>query len=115
MSESLMSEPRGRLRAPESAPAPYELVILAASAGGIQAISRILATLPVNFPVPIAILQHRAAAVPTILATILGRVSRLPVKNAAEGDPLTRGTVYVAPPDAHLVVGADRRFHLRDG
>ena len=115
MSEPLMSELGDRLRLPKSAPAPYELVILAASAGGIQAISAILAALPVNFPVPIAILQHRSAAVPTILSTILGRVSPLPVKNAAEGDALTRGTVYVAPPDAHLVVGVDRRFHLRDG
>jgi two-component system chemotaxis response regulator CheB len=115
MTSQTMPEPMRHARSPEPVPVRYELVVLAASAGGIQAIRTILAALPANFPLPIAVVQHRSAAAPSILATILGRATSLRVKNAEEGDALERATVYLAPPDAHLSIGADHRLHVGDG
>jgi two-component system, chemotaxis family, protein-glutamate methylesterase/glutaminase len=52
---------------PPDGAARHELVILAASAGGIEAISKILHALPASFPTPIAVLQHRSATAPSVL------------------------------------------------
>ena len=95
--------------------ARHELVILAASAGGIEAISKILDALPASFPTPIAVLLHRSPTAPSVLEKILGRRCRLRVKNAEHGERFVPGTVYVAPAAEHLIVGSDRRFHHRDG
>lgn len=100
---------------PRDGAARHELVILAASAGGIEAISKILETLPASFPTPIAVLQHRSPTAPSILDKILGRRCKLRVKNAEPGEPFVPGTVYVAPTAEHLIVGPDRRFYHRDG
>ena len=101
--------------APEGTRARPELVILAASAGGIPALRTILAGLPQTFPVPIAVLQHRSPTSPSVLSKVLARGCELQVKDAEVDERFARGTVYVAPPAAHLVVGPDRRFHFRDG
>jgi len=93
----------------------YELVHNAASAGGIPALSAILAGLPVSFPAPIAVLLHRSATVPSVLPELLRRQTLLRVKEAEAGEPFVPGTVYVAPPTVHLTVAVDRRFHLDDG
>jgi two-component system chemotaxis response regulator CheB len=112
MSESIRETPS---TAPHDGAARHELVILAASAGGIEAISKILQTLPATFPTPIAVLQHRSPPAPSILEKILGRRCKLRVKNAEPSEPFVPGTVYVAPTAEHLIVGPDRRFHLQDG
>jgi two-component system chemotaxis response regulator CheB len=101
--------------APEGRRARPELVVLAASAGGIPATRTILAELPATFPVPIVVLQHRSPTSASVLSKILGRWCKLRVKDAEVNEPFARGTVYVAPADAHLVVGPDRRFHFLDG
>jgi chemotaxis response regulator CheB len=95
--------------------ARYELVILAASAGGIDAIRRILDGLPSSFSTPIVVLQHRSPAAPSILDRILARHCTLRVKNAEAGEQLVAGTVYVAPSAEHLMVWPDGRFHFHDG
>lgn len=92
-----------------------DLVALAASAGGIQAISRILSALPATFPAAIAVVLHRSPGSPEVLPRILGRETALRVKLAEEGESLCAGTVYVAPSDRHLTVDRDRVLHLGDG
>lgn len=99
----------------ESRAAPVELVVIAASAGGIDALGRLLAALPADFPVPIAIVQHRTARAPELLPRILARRTALTVKLAEEGELAAPGIVYVAPADQHLVVAGDRTLHLTDG
>ena len=94
---------------------PYDLVVLAASAGGVPALRSVLAALPPDFPVPIAVVQHRSARSPAILGQILARATRLKVRDARPGDRLTPGTVYIAPPSWHLVVRSDRTLGFRDG
>ena len=101
--------------APHDGVAPHELVVLAASAGGIGATKTILDALPVDFATPIAVLQHRSATAPSLLAKILGRGTARLVKDAEAGELIRRHTVYVAPTTAHLTVGPDRCFHFQDG
>ena len=94
---------------------PYGLVAIAASAGGIPALRALLSTLPRNFPVPVAVVLHRSRREVDLLPTVLGRSSTLPVRRVEPGQRVQPGTVYVAPADAHLVVGPNRRFELIDG
>jgi chemotaxis response regulator CheB len=94
---------------------PYKIVVLAASAGGVQALGKILSTLPADFPAPIAVVQHRSAQLPNLLSHVLGRKTALKVKNAEQDEPMRAGTVYLAPPDQHLIVTRSCRLGLTDG
>lgn len=100
---------------PHNGTARPELVILAASAGGIPAVRSILSALPASFPLPIAVLQHRSASSPSLLPIVLSRGTALAVKEADAGERFVPGQVYVAPATSHLVVGPDHRFHFEDG
>jgi two-component system, chemotaxis family, protein-glutamate methylesterase/glutaminase len=90
----------------------FEIVALAASAGGLSAISNVLKRLPANFPVAIAIVQHLAPAHPSLMAEILSRKTSLQVKQAEEGEPITVGSVYIAPPNHHLLVNPDKTLSV---
>jgi len=95
---------------------PIQIVVVAASAGGIAALRRVLGALPADLPVPVAIVQHRSTQQPNLIATVLGRWSRLPVRLVpAEGTTVEPGVIYVAPPDRHLVVAEARSFATFDG
>ena len=94
---------------PEAGPA---VVALAASAGGITALSEVLGALPVGFPVPVLVVQHLAPRHNTIIAEVLGHRTALPVKLAQDGERIGPGTVYVAPPDHHLLITAAGRVQL---
>ena len=96
-----------------ASPPPW-LVVIAASAGGIQATSQVLAALPVNFPAAVAVVQHRTRRPFGYLARILDRASRLPVVYARDGQAIAPGVVYVAPSDLHLTV-VDGHFAHVDG
>jgi two-component system, chemotaxis family, protein-glutamate methylesterase/glutaminase len=94
---------------------PFDLVVIAASAGGIPALQRLLSSLPQDFPVPVCIVQHRAVHAPDLLPRVLGRHTRLAVKASHPGDLMRGGTVYLAPADAHLIVNPDRTLDFMDG
>jgi two-component system chemotaxis response regulator CheB len=87
-------------------------VAVAASAGGLQALSELLAALPREFLAPIVIVQHLDRRHPSLLAGILLRRTQLPVKEAQAGDVLRPGNVYIAPPDQHLLVNRDGTLSL---
>jgi two-component system chemotaxis response regulator CheB len=89
--------------------------VLAASLGGVQALGKILSTFPADFPVPLAIVQHRSAKLPHLLSRLLGRKTALRVKNAEQGEPMRAGTVYIAPPDQHLIIKPKHQLGLTDG
>jgi two-component system chemotaxis response regulator CheB len=93
----------------------YALVVMAASAGGIQALQKVLSGLPPDFPLPIAIVQHRTGNPPNLLARVLGRHTPLKVKTAEEDEIMMPGTVYLAPPHQHLIVRRDEKLALVDG
>ena len=89
---------------------PFSVLAIAASAGGITALKRVLATLPKEFPVPVLVVQHLPSAkvFPSKLAEILARVTSLRVKWAEQGELLKSGTVYLAPQDHQMCITA---FH----
>ena len=82
----------------------FDIVALAASAGGLNALSEVLSALPEGFPASIVVVQHLDPRHRSLMAKILSGRTGLAVKEAEEGDLLRRGTVYVAPPDRHLLV-----------
>jgi two-component system, chemotaxis family, protein-glutamate methylesterase/glutaminase len=94
---------------------PPGIVVIASSAGGIEALTTILGGLPENFPAPIVVVQHRPAARESHLVPILRRRTKLNVKDAIAGDTLQAGTVYLASPDEHLMVTDDLCFQYTDG
>jgi two-component system chemotaxis response regulator CheB len=79
------------------------VVVVGASAGGLSALAIFLGHLSVGFPAPLVVVLHLSPDYPSVLADILSRRTKLPVFWAAEGARMNPGTVYVAPPDRHLV------------
>ena len=90
---------------PAAIAAPHrELVVIGASAGGVEALKEVVARLPQDLPATVCVVLHIAPSSPSALANILSRAGRLPCWPAADGMPLSHGTIIVAPPDRHLVV-----------
>ncbi len=88
------------------------IVLVAASAGGLNALSLILTNLPGDFPAPIVVVQHVSPSRPSLLAEILDRRTSLVVKQAEDGESLFAGIVYIAPPNQHLLVNSDGSLSL---
>src|SRR5215470_4235903 len=95
-----------------STPAAYDIVAVAASAGGLKALSHVLADLPDDFPAAVVVVQHLDPRHRSLMADILSRRTPLEVKQAEEGDRITPGTVYIAPPNKHLLVNPDGSLSL---
>lgn len=93
---------------------PARVVAIAASTGGPAALLRILGALAGDLPVPVLIVQHITQGFVHGLAEWLGRACDIRVKVAVHGEPLRRATVYLAPDDCHLGVGAFSRVQLSD-
>ena len=91
---------------------PFGVVAVAASAGGLGALTSILSQLGGDFPVPLLVVQHLDRTHPSFLAEILGRRTRLKVKQAENGEHISAGRVYVAVPDFHLLVNSDHTLSL---
>jgi two-component system chemotaxis response regulator CheB len=85
-----------------------DLVVVAASAGGVEALKTLVRGLPHDLPATVLVALHLPSDGHTVLADILRRCGPLLVKDAADGEPLQRGTVVVAQPDTHLLVMGDR-------
>lgn len=92
--------------------ASFEVVALAASAGGLTALSEVLSGLPAAFPAALVVVQHLDPRHRSLMADILSRRTAIRVKQAAEGDRLTPGTCFVAPPNRHLLVNPDSTLSL---
>lgn len=87
-------------------------VVIGASAGGMDALSRIIPKLPKNFPVPIIVVQHISPLSDNYIATYLDRQSELTVMEAEEKITPKRGYVYIAPPNYHLLLERNKSFSL---
>src|SRR3954470_23232911 len=84
----------------------FEIVALAASAGGLNALTHVLSALPAEFPAALVVVQHLDPRHRSLLAEILSKRTFVPVKEACEGDRLEPGRAYIAPPNRHLLVNA---------
>ena len=99
---------------PGARPAPpgFPVIAMAASVGGLHALSVILSGLPADFPAAIAIVMHLLPDHKSILAEILNRRTPLVVKEAQTGDVLCPAGVFIAPPNHHLSVASNGRLQL---
>jgi two-component system, chemotaxis family, protein-glutamate methylesterase/glutaminase len=91
-----------------------DVVVIGCSAGGVEALPRILQQFSDDLEAAVLIVQHLAAGQPRYLADILRRASRLPVAWAEQGAEISRGRVLVAPPDVHMVI-SERHVQLTKG
>lgn len=82
----------------------YELIVVGASLGGFKALEVLVGSLPTNFQVPIAAVQHRSSDSDELLTTLLNRESRLPIVEVEDKQPIFPGRIYMAPANYHLLV-----------
>jgi|SRR5262245_43653066 two-component system chemotaxis response regulator CheB len=85
-------------------PGSQDIVVVAASAGGVEALRDIVRRLPAGLPSAIFIVLHTPAHHESALPQILASVTALPVSHARHGERIQRGRIYVAPPDFHMTV-----------
>jgi two-component system chemotaxis response regulator CheB len=92
----------------------FPVVALVTSAGGLNALTRVLEPLRPDLQAAILVVQHMDPDHASSLATILDRRTALRVRPADNGDTLVTGTVLVAPPAHHLLVTSEARIGLID-
>src|SRR2546423_15669307 len=81
-----------------------ELVVVGASAGGVEALREMVAGLPADLPAAVLVVLHVAPDARSALPYILRRAGKVPVEHAVHGERIRAGHVYVAPPNQHLLV-----------
>ncbi len=86
--------------------AGHAVVVIGASAGGLEALSEIVARLPQSLPACVAVVVHSSSDSQSVLPQILQRISRLPVVFAGVANRIRPGRIYVAPTDFHLLATA---------
>jgi len=88
------------------------IVALVCSSGGLGALTRVLTRLPADLSAAVIVLQHMQPDRASQLATLLDHQTALPVAFVADGDRLTTGRVFVAPPGQHTILGPDATLVL---
>jgi two-component system, chemotaxis family, protein-glutamate methylesterase/glutaminase len=82
----------------------FELIVIGTSLGGLHALEKLLPVLPLQFPVALAIAQHRYRESDGELVAHLQRQTRLPLMEVEDKQPIVAGHIYLAPADYHLLV-----------
>jgi two-component system CheB/CheR fusion protein len=83
---------------------PFLVVAVGASAGGLEAFSKLLCQLPREAPLAVVLVQHMSRKQPSLLSEILARRTTMHVAQATDGARVEAGHVYVIPPDKHMTV-----------
>lgn len=81
-----------------------DIVVIGASAGGIEALQQLLRGLPPDLEASILIVLHTSRHAGSLLPQILQRASGMPARHPQDKTPLRRGHIYVAPPDFHMII-----------
>src|SRR5262245_13147070 len=81
----------------------HDIVVVGASAGGIEPLKVLVGGLPADFPGTVFIVLHLAPHSPGLLPSILAKVTQIPVLTPEDGKPIELRKVYVTPPDHHLL------------
>ena len=84
-----------------------DVAVIGISTGGPQALKRLIPQLPEDFPVPVLMVMHMPVGYTEMYAKKLNEQSPLEVREAAEGDEIKRGRVFLAPAGRHLTLKRD--------
>jgi two-component system chemotaxis response regulator CheB len=87
-------------------------IVVGASAGALDALSAILPQLPAGFPIPIMVVVHLPPDRDSVMAPLLAAKCAMNVREAEDKERLEPATIYIAPPDYHLLVESDHRLSL---
>jgi two-component system chemotaxis response regulator CheB len=90
----------------------FKIVVIGVSAGGVEALKKLLPELPADFPVPIAIVQHLHPEQGGYMIDYFDRICKMKVSEAVDKVPVEKGNIYFAPPDYHLLIEEDMTFSL---
>ena len=89
-----------------------EAIVIGTSAGGLNALKTVLTKLPENYPIPILVVQHISADSEDFWIRNLNVQCKVQVKEAEEKEKISRGNVYIAPPDYHILLEQDATITL---
>ena len=87
----------------------HDIVVVGASAGGVEALAGLAASLPTGLPAAVFVVLHVPSTGTSALPDILSRHGPLPATHVKDGEPIENGRIYVAPPDHHVLL---RRGHV---
>lgn len=90
----------------------FKAIVIGVSLGGMDALKHIFEPLPKGFPVPIIVAQHLSPHSNSYLSTYLDELCHIQVKEAEEKEKIVSGTVYIAPPNYHLLIEKDETLSL---
>src|SRR5436305_1670225 len=79
----------------------HDIIVIGASAGGVDALPRLVGSFPADLPASVFIVLHIPVQAPGLLPDIISRGASISVQNAIHGEKIRQGHVYVAPPDYH--------------
>jgi two-component system chemotaxis response regulator CheB len=96
--------PKGGTMSQEGMVRQTSLVVIGASAGGVESLRRVVGNLPADLPAAVAVVLHLSPTSKSMLAAILTRSGPLPAHQAVDGEAVTPGRIVVAAPDHHLTV-----------
>lgn len=85
-----------------------DIVVIGASAGGVETLSRLVKLLPSDLPATLFVAVHFPSFSTSVLPKILSRSGSLPAMHPEDGQEFQPGKIYIAPPDYHLLVWPDR-------
>src|SRR5438105_10364559 len=91
----------------------HDIIVIGASAGGLDAIRTVASGLPQNCPAAFFFVLHTAPHAPFSLPELISHAGPLPASGAVDGTPILPGTITVAPPDYHLLLEAGHVRVLR--
>ena len=90
----------------------YKAIMIGGSAGSFQVVSRIIAALPANYPLPILMCLHRLKHIRSGFVEALSIKSNLPIVEPHDKEPLKAGRIYLAPANYHMYIELGNRFSL---
>lgn len=90
----------------------YDIIVIGGSAGSLEVILKILPKLKPKLNFAIVIVLHRKKTSDSTLLNLLTSKTHLPVREVEDKDVITAGTIFIAPPDYHLLVESNNTFSL---
>jgi two-component system chemotaxis response regulator CheB len=90
----------------------YEAIAIGVSSGGMNAMKILFSALPVEFSMPVIIVQHISSRSDNHWIDLLNNRSSLNIKEADEKEKIERGNIYIAPSNYHLLIEKDKTFSL---